>query len=954
MKHRSTLHLVTLMPLLAAGAHAEVTLDGTLGRAGALPGPDYQIGADLGQPHGGNLFHSFRDFNLQSHESATFSGPNQVQNVISRVTGGNPSSIDGTLRSTIPNADMYFINPYGILFGPNAKLDVQGGFHASTADYLRLSDGGRFEARTPNNSLLTVAPISAFGFLTDSPASISVQDSTLFVPKGNTLSLVGGELQINSGSFRFNFHNPPRPEPQLSAASGQINLASVAARGEIRPPTPTDLTENTTMPGGVIKAHNSWINVGGEGSGNIYIHGGRFELEDSVISAENNNDQGGTINIEVDSLGLKGVQQFSGIYANTWGSGHGGTIRLLTKQLSLSGGAQITSATFGTGEGGAILIKTDELTVSGKFIKQFKELGYPGQFPKESADGYPSGIFGNSFLTSPNGGKAGRMVIEARQLTLSDGGQIDSGTFGSGDGGTLLIKVADTLTISGTDKEEPNINSGIGGDSFSSNTSLAGKAGDILIEARQITLTDQAQLGSNTSGQGTGGAILIKVTEALTLQNSFILSESLNTTTAGGDAGPIRIEARQVTLTDRSAIASDTRGNGQGGMIVLKVGEAITLQNSIITNDSESQTTGNAGHIQIEAGQLNLSQQSIIASDTGGSGEGGTIVIRVEGALTAQDSAIFSNSFSEQSSAGKAGHIEIEARQVNLKNYAVISSSTFGPGLGGTIKITGVDTLTVLGGFILSDSASWNPDAGKAGEITIQANQIYLSGNHEFSPPTNQEIGEDLTQKVPKLLHLRPGQIATLTNKATGGDITIIASNLLYLYDGQLTTSAHGGKGNGGNIVLKNPTFVVLNRGEIKAEAEEGKGGNIILTAAQFLKSTESKISASSRLGIDGQIRIESPAETISGSLLALATTFTEVSGLLPRPCSALSFEEFIHRSRFLVNPIAGSPPRPDDLKPSPILLSIPAPPNLTKATVSKARKAELTQRLAWLTGCHQ
>jgi len=81
-----------------------------------------------------------------------------VQNIISRVTGGNPSSIDGTLRSTIPNADWYFLNPYGIMFGPNAKLDVQGGFHASTADYLRLSDGGRFEVRTPQNSLLTVAP----------------------------------------------------------------------------------------------------------------------------------------------------------------------------------------------------------------------------------------------------------------------------------------------------------------------------------------------------------------------------------------------------------------------------------------------------------------------------------------------------------------------------------------------------------------------------------------------------------------------------------------------------------------------------------------------------------------------------------------------------------------------------------------------------------------------------
>jgi len=77
--------------------------------SGALPCPDYLIDADFGQQHGGNLFHSFQNFNLNSSESAIFSGPNNVQNILSRVTGGNPSNIDGLLRSTIPNADFYFL-----------------------------------------------------------------------------------------------------------------------------------------------------------------------------------------------------------------------------------------------------------------------------------------------------------------------------------------------------------------------------------------------------------------------------------------------------------------------------------------------------------------------------------------------------------------------------------------------------------------------------------------------------------------------------------------------------------------------------------------------------------------------------------------------------------------------------------------------------------------------------
>jgi filamentous hemagglutinin family protein len=194
-----------LFPLLIIPlfTNAQITTDGTLGPAQNLPGPDYQIGADLGQQRGDNLFHSFRDFNLNRMESATFSGPNHIQAVISRVTGGNPSNIDGLFRSTIPGADIYFLNPYGILFGPNARLDVQGSFHASTADYLRFQDDARFSARNPSDSILTVAPIESFGFLTNSPAAIAITDSHLEVQPTQTLSLTGGDIAILNQLYSF-------------------------------------------------------------------------------------------------------------------------------------------------------------------------------------------------------------------------------------------------------------------------------------------------------------------------------------------------------------------------------------------------------------------------------------------------------------------------------------------------------------------------------------------------------------------------------------------------------------------------------------------------------------------------------------------------------------------------------------------------------------------------------
>lgn len=168
---------------LAHSSQAQITLDGSLGPRGPLSGPNYAIPHDVGQSRGRNLFQSFGQFNIQRGESATFTGPTSIRNILSRVTGGQSSTIDGTLRSTIPGAHLYLLNPSGVLFGPNATLDVQGSFHISTADYLRLADGTRFVARLSDTTTLSVAPPAAFGFLGPTAAPITVQGSALSVPR---------------------------------------------------------------------------------------------------------------------------------------------------------------------------------------------------------------------------------------------------------------------------------------------------------------------------------------------------------------------------------------------------------------------------------------------------------------------------------------------------------------------------------------------------------------------------------------------------------------------------------------------------------------------------------------------------------------------------------------------------------------------------------------------------
>lgn len=236
---------IMVIALSSAHSEAQVTLDGTLGRAGALPGPDYAITADLGRQVGGNLFHSFQTFSIQRSESATFSGPPSVSNIISRVTGGQVSTIDGALRSTIPGAHLYLLNPAGVLFGEHARLEVPGSVHVSTADYLRLSDGGRFDAGTPANSVLTVAPVEAFGFLGTTPGRIEIQGSFLQAPAGQTLSLIGGNLRLINAT--------------VYAPAGRLNIAAIGSAGEVIPTDQALLLEGFDQLGTLTMARDSSV-----------------------------------------------------------------------------------------------------------------------------------------------------------------------------------------------------------------------------------------------------------------------------------------------------------------------------------------------------------------------------------------------------------------------------------------------------------------------------------------------------------------------------------------------------------------------------------------------------------------------------------------------------------------------------------------------------------------------
>src|SRR5437660_5064355 len=138
--------------------------------------------------NGTNLFHSFGQFSIAAPDTANFFNETgrSTTNILSRVTGGSPSNIFGTIQTTaFGNANLFLMNPAGIVFGPNATLNVGGSVHFTTANYLRLNDGVRFTAVPgAQDALLSTAPVAAFGFLNPNPAPITVQGSVLSVPDG--------------------------------------------------------------------------------------------------------------------------------------------------------------------------------------------------------------------------------------------------------------------------------------------------------------------------------------------------------------------------------------------------------------------------------------------------------------------------------------------------------------------------------------------------------------------------------------------------------------------------------------------------------------------------------------------------------------------------------------------------------------------------------------------------
>jgi len=692
---------------LSGPARAEVVLDGTLdpadaGRAIPSVGGTYTIGAGdgTGAEFAPNLFHSFQVFGVESGRTARFTAPagSGITHVLARVTGGDVTRIDGRLRSEIEGASFWLMNPNGVLFGPDSDVSVPGAFVATTADEIRFGacPGCRFSASAPETSVLTVAEPTRFGFLRATPASIEVDRGTVGIPRGvgsapaASLAFVAGDITIRG---RGTASPIATGAGFVSSRGGRVELVAVAEPGEVAlgPDGPDvsvggfadiRLLDGATVSSSNVPPDGSGIEVvfGPDGlevagaAGDVFIRGGNLVVEDSAIRTSTAGDApagalevaltGDLVISKTKPIAEVGLAAKTGIAPFVGGTGRGGDIRVRARNVSVTGGATVSSTSDSQGSGGRLdVVAQETLRVAGldrTGAAVDTDVAIPGNRTLRS------GLFGNA-----QGSEAGgSIVVRARDVVLEDHGAIVANTAGSGDAGTIDV-AAERVSIAGNGRIDTSTRgTGVGGDiavrasesiritgassdtEFSGITTLAqpesasgARGGTIRVTAPRVELRDGAVISArsvaNAAGtaQGDAGAIVIEASDALLLSDASIATEAQAAT-----GGNVTIQVRRLVDLLRSEITTSVRSGAAPGGNILIDPQFVILDASRIVAQADAGQGGNI-LIQIVDGALIQSPDSVISASAGPAGIDGTVrvdspVVDLAGQLTTLPEAV--------------------------------------------------------------------------------------------------------------------------------------------------------------------------------------------------------------------------------------------------------------------------------------------------------------------------
>ncbi len=885
---------------------AQVTSDGTVNTQVNQNGNVAEITG--GQTRGSNLFHSFRDFSVSTGDTASFLNANDIANIFSRVTGGNISNIDGLIRAN-GSANLFLINPAGILFGENARLDVGGSFYGSTASSILFEDGEFSATDLENPPVLTVnAPIGLN--LRDNPEEIinrsAVQDSAgefvgLEVLPGNNLAFVGGNIKFEAG--------------EATARGGNIDLGGLSAAGTVGINKDGSLSFPETVAQADISLINaSEVDVRGTGGGNITVNARNLKLEagefdGSIISsflqagitADSTSAEAQAGDITINATGEVALSGESSLINQVLenGTGTSGNINIQASSLKLKDVGIISTTTFGQGNSGNIKIDTtDNVAVDQSLI--------------------------SSRVGDTAEGNGGDIEISTGNLSISSG-SINTSTLGRGNAGNIKVNATDNLAVNG-----------FGGIASAVAENAKGNGGEISIVANSLSLTNDSKLSSSTFGQGNAGKITINATEDVSLDTGDIFSNvgSPDISQAEGNAGEITIDANSISLTNEAQIQSGVwegnLGNGnnvtlnaRGGDVTISGGDQgesgiftdietiadydagnikIDAQGSIFLNNagikSTTVGTGFAGDIKLNApNEISIKNSEILAEGNfGGIFIGNSIQpsqVTLEGQRTGDsDDPIFSNSLSTTSSNPDdfTGSIIINARDnINIIGTDIQSStqttilgrdSENSDGLNfSTIKLK-VAEENPIGTININQSRinTSNSSTGYAGDVILNAGEkietldssIFSRGNSGLILIGKSDISGETTS--PQEINF-DNSFLTVSNKSNdsvaapetninAGEISINAiNNISFVNNSEISTITKR-LGDAGNLTIQSENgSVVLDNSDVFSNVEAGGigyAGNINITANSIFLINGAQLQSGIKENFDDFLQNES------------------------------------------------------------------------------------------------
>ncbi len=745
---------------------------------------------------GGNLFHSFTEFTIGEGKTVNFSNDSGLSttNILSRVTGNNSSGIDGAIKTTgFGDANLFLLNPNGIIFGENATLDISGSFHASTADYLVI--GGEQFTLDSDASAFTFssADISAFGF-SSNPQPISIENSFLEVATNKTLSLVAGNDSLETN----NLPGISVKNGQLMAEGGRINIVSIASAGEVTVDASLFTVESIEPLGNI-----SLVRTGPKifdglpitdlltgGGGNIFIRGGKLTIDNVNINSKTES-VSPPLNIGIDISGESIMfLNDANIDTSTSGSSNAGHIILsATDTISITDNVTLSSAVETdntTGSGGNIRINSPTFLMSGN--------GGINTTTVFEVNGPP---------VPTNLGKGGNVEITATQMTMSEDSRIVSSSTGSGNAGNVTLDIRGNttlvtdgiLTLSDQTFIEANTQdigrpgkagdisiladqTNLVGGNLSALTEGLGSGGDIMISSNTVNASNQSQVITDTQGTGNAGNITFNVAK-LTSSPGVTISSSSGTIDTGasensGAAGTITIQGVQ-TAADGTEAATEVSLTGTTLSTTLNgEGRGSDGNDPDIEGDSPLQP----GNITITANDVFLNNGTNITSDTNGTGNAGEITFNVDALKSNQ--GLSTNSF---------GSVEISSASTAENTGIGVGGGEAGN--PGTVTIQGivadgspVQNKIELARTIIKTEAV---DEGEDGEISLSANEdinlrdTTISTDVEFGTAiSDEETLSSITISTPQTLTLTGGSITARASGpfARAGNITLEVGNL--------------------------------------------------------------------------------------------------------------------------------------------------------------------------------